>query len=78
VFVGMNGPLGRMVEIDHGYGLSTHFGHLLKAYVTQGQTVDRGTPIAEVGSTGRSTGPHLHYGVEVNGHTVDPTDYIFE
>ena len=78
VFVGMNGPLGRMVEIDHGYGLRSHFGHLLKAYVTQGQTVDRGTPIAEVGSTGRSTGPHLHYGVEVNGHTVDPTDYIFE
>jgi len=78
VFAGMNGPFGRMVEIDHGYGLRTHFAHLSKAYVKQGQTVDRGLPIAEVGSTGRSTGPHLHYGVEVNGRTVDPTDYIFE
>ena len=44
----------------------------------QGQTVERGVPIAAVGSTGRSTGPHLHYGVEVNGRTVDPTNYIFE
>ncbi|MGH7287716.1 MAG: M23 family metallopeptidase [Myxococcota bacterium] len=78
VFSGINGPLGRMVEIDHGYGLRTHFGHLAKAFVKQGQTVERGTPIAAVGSTGRSTGPHLHYGVEVNGRTVDPTNYIFE
>ena len=78
VFSAMNGPFGRMIEIDHGYGLRTHFAHLSTAYVAQGQTVERGTPIAEVGSTGRSTGPHLHYGVEVNGRTVDPTDYIFE
>ncbi len=78
VFVGMNGPLGRMVELDHGYGLRTHYGHLSSAFVKQGQTVERGVPIAAVGSTGRSTGPHLHYGVEVNGRTVDPTNYIFE
>ncbi len=78
VFSGMNGPLGRMVEIDHGYGLRTHFGHLSEAFVKPGQTVERGTPIAAVGSSGRSTGPHLHYGVEVNGRTVDPTNYIFE
>jgi murein DD-endopeptidase MepM/ murein hydrolase activator NlpD len=78
VFSGMNGPFGRMIEIDHGYGLRTHFAHLASAAVKQGQTVERGTPIGEVGSTGRSTGPHLHYGVEVNGRTVDPTDYIFE
>ena len=78
VFAGTNGPFGRMLEIDHGYGLRTHFAHLAKAHVKQGETVERGTPIAEVGSTGRSTGPHLHYGVEVNGRTVDPTDYIFE
>lgn len=78
VFAGMNGALGRMVELDHGYGLRTHYGHLLKANVKQGQTVERGTPIGEVGSTGRSTGPHLHYGVEVNGRNVDPNDYIFE
>jgi len=73
-----NGALGRMVELDHGYGLRTHYGHLMKALVRQGQTVERGMPIGEVGSTGRSTGPHLHYGVEVNGRTVDPTNYIFE
>ncbi len=78
MFAGMNGPFGRMVELDHGYGLRTHFGHLAKALVKQGQTVERGVPIAAVGSTGRSTGPHLHYGVEVNGRTVDPTNYIFE
>jgi len=78
VFAGTNGPFGKMVEIDHGYGLRTHFAHLSKAHVLQGQVVERGMPIAEVGSTGRSTGPHLHYGVEVNGRTVDPTDYIFE
>jgi len=78
VFSGMKGPLGRMVELDHGYGLRTHYGHLSTALVKQGQTVERGVPIGSVGSTGRSTGPHLHYGVEVNGRTVDPTNYIFE
>jgi murein DD-endopeptidase MepM/ murein hydrolase activator NlpD len=78
IFSGTNGALGRMVELDHGYGLRTHFAHLAKAYVKQGQTVERGVPIGAVGSTGRSTGPHLHYGVEANGRTVDPTNYIFE
>jgi hypothetical protein len=78
VLSGMNGALGRMVELDHGYGMRTHFGHLTKALVNRGQTVERGEPIGTVGSSGRSTGPHLHYGVEVNGRTVDPIDYIFE
>jgi murein DD-endopeptidase MepM/ murein hydrolase activator NlpD len=78
LFVGVNGPLGRMVELDHGYGLRTHYAHLSKTSVRQGQTVERGTPLGAVGSSGRSTGPHLHYGVEVNGRTVNPTDYIFE
>jgi murein DD-endopeptidase MepM/ murein hydrolase activator NlpD len=78
VMVGMSGPLGRAVELDHGYGLRTFYGHLSAAFVKQGQTVERGVPIAAVGSTGRSTGPHLHYAVEVNGRTVDPTNYIFE
>lgn len=75
---GDNGALGRMIELDHGYGVRTHYGHLTKALVNRGQTVGRGEPIGTVGSTGRSTGPHLHYGVEVNGRTVDPTNYIFE
>jgi murein DD-endopeptidase MepM/ murein hydrolase activator NlpD len=78
VFSGENGALGRMVELDHGYGLRTHYGHLTKTLVQRGQTVERGEPIGTVGSSGRSTGPHLHYGVEVNGRNVNPTDYIFE
>jgi murein DD-endopeptidase MepM/ murein hydrolase activator NlpD len=78
VLSGDNGALGRMVELDHGYGVRTHYGHLTKALVKRGQTVGRGEPIGTIGSSGRSTGPHLHYGVEVNGRTVDPTDYIFE
>jgi murein DD-endopeptidase MepM/ murein hydrolase activator NlpD len=78
VLSGDNGALGRMVELDHGYGIRTHYGHLTKALVQRGQTVQRGEPIGTVGSSGRSTGPHLHYGVEVAGRTVDPTDYIFE
>jgi murein DD-endopeptidase MepM/ murein hydrolase activator NlpD len=78
IFVGMDGPFGRKVELDHGYGVRTHYAHLAKALVKRGQTVERGTPIASVGSSGRSTGPHLHYGVEVNGRTADPTNYIFE
>ena len=78
VFVGMDGPFGRKVELDHGYGVRTHYAHLSTALVQRGQTVERGMPIASVGSTGRSTGPHLHYGVEVNGRTTNPTNYIFE
>jgi murein DD-endopeptidase MepM/ murein hydrolase activator NlpD len=78
IFVGMDGPFGRKVELDHGYGIRSHYAHLSKAFVKRGETVERGTPIAAVGSTGRSTGPHLHYGVELNGRTVDPTNYIFE
>lgn len=77
-YAGTKGPFGRLVEIDHGYGLRTHYAHLSKSLVKKGQTVERGTPIGEVGSTGRSTGPHLHYGVELNGRTADPTNYIFE
>jgi murein DD-endopeptidase MepM/ murein hydrolase activator NlpD len=77
-YAGMKGPFGRLVELDHGYGIRTHYAHLSKSLVNKGQTVERGTPIGDVGSTGRSTGPHLHYGVEVEGRTADPTDYIFE
>ena len=77
-FVGMKGPLGRTVVIDHGYGLRTTFAHNAKTYVDKGEVVERGTPIAAVGSTGRSTGPHLHYAISVSGRSVDPANYIFE
>jgi len=78
VFVGPNGPLGNCLWIDHGYGVRTVYGHNQAIYVKVGQQVVRGQRIAAVGSSGRSTGPHLHYAVEVNGKTRNPLDYIFD
>jgi murein DD-endopeptidase MepM/ murein hydrolase activator NlpD len=77
-FVGSKGPLGNMVLIDHGFGIRTEYGHNEKILVKRGDVVERGQPIALLGNTGRSTGPHVHYVVEVNGKTVDPIDYIFD
>ena len=71
----MNG-YGNMLEIDHGYGFKTKYAHLNKSYVKKGQTVLKGTEIGEVGSTGRSTGPHLHYEVLYNGVNVDPMAFV--
>lgn len=78
VFAGRRGAFGRVVEIDHGFGIRTIFGHTEDIYVRVGQRVERGTRIAAVGSTGRSTGPHVHYQVTAHGKTVNPSDYIFE
>ena len=69
---------GNMVEIDHGYGVITRFGHNSKILVKLGQKVRRGDAVATVGSTGRSTGPHLHYEVVLNGVPVNPYRYILE
>lgn len=69
---------GKMVEVDHGMGYSTIYGHLKQAHVRRGQTVTRGEMIAEVGNTGRSTAPHLHYEVRIEGSPVDPLDYFYE
>lgn len=77
-FVGTKGALGRTVVIDHGYGLRTTYGHAAELFVKGGQRVERGSRIASIGSTGRSTGPHLHYGIEVHGRAVDPRDYIVD
>jgi len=68
---------GNMVVIDHGYGYVTKYAHLNKILVRNGQRVIRGEEIAEVGSTGKSTGPHLHYEVMVNGSNVNPINYYF-
>ncbi len=73
---GYDGEYGNCVEIDHGGGLSTKFAHLSKIGVTVGQTVDRGKAIGNVGSTGRSTGCHLHYEVHVNDQPVNPAKYL--
>ncbi|MGI9431933.1 MAG: M23 family metallopeptidase, partial [Myxococcota bacterium] len=77
-FVGRKGPLGKTVVVDHGYGLQTSYGHTAEIFVRRGDQVDRGQRLAAVGSTGRSTGPHLHYVVKVKGKLVDPADYILD
>jgi len=67
---------GNMLTIDHGYGLVTRYAHCSKILVARGQRVKRGQVIARVGSTGLSTGPHLHYEVWVSGKPVDPVKYV--
>ena len=71
-----DGGYGNMVDIDHGDGIMTRYGHASAVAVTPGQTVRCGEVIAYVGSTGYSTGPHLHYEVRVNGQPVNPAGYL--
>ncbi len=71
-----NGSMGNYVMIDHGDGLYTVYMHASKLYVSGGQTVAKGAQIAAVGSTGRSTGPHLHFSVRLNGSYVSPWNYL--
>jgi len=71
-----SGGYGNMVEIDHGKGLQTRFGHLSRILVHPGERVVRGQEIALMGSTGRSTGSHLHYEVRIDGHAVNPVPFL--
>ena len=73
---GWNGGYGNMVDVDHGGGIVTRYGHASAVAVTVGQQVRRGEVIAYVGSTGRSTGPHVHYEVRVDGQPVNPAGYL--
>jgi murein DD-endopeptidase MepM/ murein hydrolase activator NlpD len=73
---GWSGGYGKMVEIDHGNGLSTRYGHLSSIDVEQGQSVRSGQIVGRMGSTGRSTGPHLHYETRVDGEAVDPQRFL--
>lgn len=73
-----NGGYGRFVEVDHGYGVTTRYAHLNKISVQEGDTVDRGTPVGTMGRTGRVTGTHLHFEVRIDGHAVDPMDFLPE
>ena len=75
---GKAGTLGLLVEIDHDNGVTTRYGHNSKLLVKVGQRVKRGDLIAEVGSTGRSTSPHCHYEIHVNGRHVNPWRYILD
>jgi len=70
------GGYGLLVEIDHGNGLATRYGHLSAIEVNEGQTVEVGEPVGRIGNTGRSTGPHLHYEVRIAGEPVDPLRYL--
>jgi murein DD-endopeptidase MepM/ murein hydrolase activator NlpD len=70
------GGYGRTVEIDHGNGLSTRYAHLSTILVEEGERVSAGTVIGQVGSTGRSTGPHLHYETRVRGEAADPLGFL--
>jgi murein DD-endopeptidase MepM/ murein hydrolase activator NlpD len=76
VQAGWSGGYGKLVEIDHGNGLSTRYGHLSSIDVEEGQTVRIGQIVGRVGSTGRSTGPHLHYETRVDGEAVDPNRFL--
>jgi murein DD-endopeptidase MepM/ murein hydrolase activator NlpD len=70
------GGYGNMVEIEHTEGVATRYGHLSAILVSDGQMVAAGTPIGRVGSTGRSTGPHLHYETRIDGEPVDPMRFL--
>lgn len=75
-FVGQKSGYGNVVEVTHANGIITRYGHLSGFLSKEGQAVNTGTPIAKVGSTGRSTGPHLHFEVRKSDSAVDPTGYL--
>lgn len=77
-FAGNKGYIGTLLIVDHGHGMVTKYGHLKKYLKKRGESVKRGDIIAYMGNTGRSTGPHLHYEVRLNGLPVNPTKYILD
>lgn len=76
-FSGWKGSYGYMIVISHGNGLQTYYGHCSKLYAKNGQTISQGDVVATVGSTGNSTGPHLHLEIRVNGTAYNPQNYIY-
>ncbi len=76
IAAGYQGGYGNMVEIDHGNGLTTRYGHLSKIEIADGDAVTRGQLIAHIGSTGRSTGPHLHYELRLNDRSINPRHFL--
>lgn len=78
VFASYDESYGKLITLDYGYGVTTRFGHLSQIYVQVGQRVTKWDVVGAVGNTGRSTGPHLHYEVRINGTAVDPINYILD
>jgi len=78
VFAQRTPGLGNLIVIDHGYGFKTAYGHLSSIYVIKGQSVTREQRIGSTGATGRSTAPHLHYEVHINGKPVNPLDFFYD
>lgn len=78
VVAGSEKSLGNVIVVSHGYGYKTTYGHLSKIKVRAGQTVKRGDLLGLVGTTGLSTGPHLHYEIEAHGTALDPLKYIID
>jgi murein DD-endopeptidase MepM/ murein hydrolase activator NlpD len=76
IFTGIEGSYGKVLSIDHGYGITTRFGHLDTILVKEGDKIKRGDKVGTLGVTGRTTGPHLHYEVRINGVPVNPRNYI--
>ena len=76
ITAGSNGGYGNMVEIDHGNGLTTRYAHMSAINVEEDQWVEAGAVVGKLGSTGRSTGPHLHYEVRIDGEAVDPSRFL--
>jgi murein DD-endopeptidase MepM/ murein hydrolase activator NlpD len=77
-YVGYEPGYGKIVSIDHGFGVVTRFAHNSKIFVKVGQQISRRDKISAIGNTGRSSGPHVHYEVRVNGIPVDPKNYVLE
>lgn len=75
-FAGQTADYGKLVKIDHGSGLETRYAHSSKVLVKVGDRVEKGQEIAEIGNSGRSTGPHLHYEIRLNGNALDPRQYL--
>ena len=77
IYSGYKGSYGKMIVIDHGNGIQTYYAHCVRLYVSSGTYVNQGDVIAGVGSTGNSTGPHLHFEVRVNGVARNPQNYVY-
>ena len=78
ISAGYSGSYGYLVKVDHGNGVETWYAHTSKMYVKKGDTVKAGDVIAAVGSTGNSTGPHLHLEIRIDGKTVNPQNYLYK